>query len=148
MLCFILLVVTQLSIKPRRIHNFFVCIAICRDHAGGNDKIKQLLPGIKVYGGSLDNVRGCTHQLQNGDTLSVGSHLNILALHTPWYLLFAIWLCHSLLFKTLKCMLLFTCVSLFLLLPAVRVSLSMSHFLKTLSFSDPHFLSSATPRVT
>ncbi|XVE86009.1 hypothetical protein DITRI_Ditri18aG0001800 [Diplodiscus trichospermus] len=53
------------------------------DHAGGNDKIKQLVPGIKVYGGSLDNVRGCTHQLQNGDTLSVGSHLNILALHTP-----------------------------------------------------------------
>ncbi|XWS08401.1 hypothetical protein CRYUN_Cryun41cG0076700 [Craigia yunnanensis] len=53
------------------------------DHAGGNDKIKQLLPGIKIYGGSLDNVRGCTHQLQNGDTLSVGSHLNILALHTP-----------------------------------------------------------------
>ncbi|KAG8501877.1 hypothetical protein CXB51_004583 [Gossypium anomalum] len=53
------------------------------DHAGGNDKIKQLVPGIKVYGGSLDNVRGCTHQLQNGDTLSLGSHLNILALHTP-----------------------------------------------------------------
>ncbi|XP_022764888.1 hydroxyacylglutathione hydrolase cytoplasmic isoform X2 [Durio zibethinus] len=53
------------------------------DHAGGNDKIKQLVPGIKVYGGSLDNVRGCTHQLQNGDTLSLGSYLNILALHTP-----------------------------------------------------------------
>ncbi|KAK8514380.1 hypothetical protein V6N13_063271 [Hibiscus sabdariffa] len=53
------------------------------DHAGGNDKMKQLVPGIKVYGGSLDNVRGCTHQLQNGDTLSLGSHLKILALHTP-----------------------------------------------------------------
>ncbi|KAK8629040.1 hypothetical protein V6N13_077897 [Hibiscus sabdariffa] len=53
------------------------------DHAGGNDKMKQLVPGIEVYGGSLDNVRGCTHQLQNGDTLSLGSHLKILALHTP-----------------------------------------------------------------
>lgn len=53
------------------------------DHAGGNDKIKQLVPGIKVYGGSLDNVRGCTHQLQNGDTLSISSNLNVLALHTP-----------------------------------------------------------------
>ncbi|XVF24289.1 hypothetical protein REPUB_Repub13aG0114700 [Reevesia pubescens] len=53
------------------------------DHAGGNDKIKQLVPGIQVYGGSLDNVRGCTHSLHNGDTLSLGSHLNILALYTP-----------------------------------------------------------------
>ncbi|GMI73200.1 GLYOXALASE 2-2 [Hibiscus trionum] len=53
------------------------------DHAGGNDKIKQLVPGIKVYGGSLDNVKGCTHQLENGDTLSLGSDLKILALHTP-----------------------------------------------------------------
>ncbi|KAE8669907.1 Hydroxyacylglutathione hydrolase [Hibiscus syriacus] len=57
------------------------------DHAGGNDKIKHLVPGIKVYGGSLDNVRGCTHQLQNGDTLSLGSRLKILAPHTPWYYL-------------------------------------------------------------
>ncbi|XP_060202063.1 hydroxyacylglutathione hydrolase cytoplasmic-like [Lycium barbarum] len=30
------------------------------DHAGGNDEIKQLVPGIRIYGGSVDNVRGCT----------------------------------------------------------------------------------------
>ncbi|KAF9595841.1 hypothetical protein IFM89_005327 [Coptis chinensis] len=54
------------------------------DHAGGNDKIKQLVPGIKVYGGSLDNVQGCTHLVQNGDNISLGaSNINILSLHTP-----------------------------------------------------------------
>lgn len=54
-----------------------------RDHAGGNDKIKQLVPGIKVYGGSVDNVRGCTDKVDNGDRVSLGADISILALHTP-----------------------------------------------------------------
>lgn len=45
--------------------------------------MKQLVPGIKVYGGSLDKVKGCTDAVDNGDTLSLGHDLNILALHTP-----------------------------------------------------------------
>ncbi|ERN04245.1 hypothetical protein AMTRI_Chr08g210090 [Amborella trichopoda] len=53
------------------------------DHAGGNDKIKELVPGIKVYGGALDNVRGFTNKLESGDKLSFGSDVNVLALHTP-----------------------------------------------------------------
>lgn len=53
------------------------------DHAGGNEKIKQLVPGLKVYGGSLDNVKGCTNELNNGDKLSLGNNISILALHTP-----------------------------------------------------------------
>ncbi|GAV67764.1 Lactamase_B domain-containing protein [Cephalotus follicularis] len=53
------------------------------DHAGGNEKIKQLVPDIKVYGGSIDNVQGCTHTVENGDNMSLGAHLNILCLHTP-----------------------------------------------------------------
>ncbi|XP_021904221.1 hydroxyacylglutathione hydrolase cytoplasmic [Carica papaya] len=53
------------------------------DHAGGNDKIKQLVPGIRVYGGSIDNVRGCTDKVNNGDKLSLGADINILCLHTP-----------------------------------------------------------------
>lgn len=53
------------------------------DHAGGNEKIKEMVPGIKVYGGSLDNVKGCTHQVENGDKFSLGAHVNILSLHTP-----------------------------------------------------------------
>ncbi|KAK9186812.1 hypothetical protein WN944_018201 [Citrus x changshan-huyou] len=53
------------------------------DHAGGNEKIKEMVPGIKVYGGSLDNVKGCTHQVENGDKCSIGAHVNVLSLHTP-----------------------------------------------------------------
>ncbi|XP_073017506.1 hydroxyacylglutathione hydrolase cytoplasmic [Primulina eburnea] len=53
------------------------------DHAGGNDKIKQLVPDIKIYGGSVDNVQGCTHKVENGDKLSLGADINILSLHTP-----------------------------------------------------------------
>ncbi|XP_009146800.2 hydroxyacylglutathione hydrolase cytoplasmic [Brassica rapa] len=53
------------------------------DHAGGNEKMKQLVSGIKVYGGSLDKVKGCTDAVDNGDTLSLGQNINILALHTP-----------------------------------------------------------------
>ncbi|XP_058075293.1 hydroxyacylglutathione hydrolase cytoplasmic [Magnolia sinica] len=53
------------------------------DHAGGNEKIKQLVPGIKVFGGSIDNVKGCTNKLENGDKLVLGTDVNILSLHTP-----------------------------------------------------------------
>ncbi|CAN1852423.1 Hydroxyacylglutathione hydrolase cytoplasmic [Linum perenne] len=54
-----------------------------RDHAGGNEKLKQLVPEIKVYGGSLDKVKGCTDEVANGDKISLGADVNILALHTP-----------------------------------------------------------------
>nr|GMC59240.1 hydroxyacylglutathione hydrolase cytoplasmic [Ipomoea batatas] len=53
------------------------------DHAGGNDKLKQLVPEIKVYGGSTDNVQGCTDKVENGDKISLGANINILSLHTP-----------------------------------------------------------------
>lgn len=53
------------------------------DHAGGNEKIKQLMPEIKVYGGSIDNVKACTDKVENGDKLSLGKDTNILCLHTP-----------------------------------------------------------------
>ncbi|KAM0023673.1 putative hydroxyacylglutathione hydrolase [Helianthus debilis subsp. tardiflorus] len=53
------------------------------DHAGGNEKIKELVPGIKVYGGSIDNVKGCTNKVENGDKLSLVADINILSLHTP-----------------------------------------------------------------
>lgn len=64
----------------------FYRLLLCdRDHAGGNEKIKQLVPGIKVYGGSIDNVKGCTDKVENGDKVSLGADVTILALHTPWY---------------------------------------------------------------
>lgn len=59
------------------IHDFY------RDHAGGNEKIKQLVPGIKVYGSDIDNVKGCTHKLEDEDHLVLGADINILALLTP-----------------------------------------------------------------
>ncbi|XP_031496679.1 hydroxyacylglutathione hydrolase cytoplasmic-like [Nymphaea colorata] len=53
------------------------------DHAGGNEKIKKLVPGIRVFGGSLDNVKGCTDQVEHGDKISLGNEVNVLAFHTP-----------------------------------------------------------------
>ncbi|RZC17825.1 Hydroxyacylglutathione hydrolase cytoplasmic [Glycine soja] len=53
------------------------------DHAGGNEKIKQLVPGIKVYGSLIDNVIGCTDKVENGDKESLGADIYILCLHTP-----------------------------------------------------------------
>ncbi|KAF8728581.1 hypothetical protein HU200_017844 [Digitaria exilis] len=55
------------------------------DHAGGNEKMRLQVPGIKVFGGSLDNVKGCTDQVENGTKLSLGKDIEILCLHTPWY---------------------------------------------------------------
>jgi hypothetical protein len=56
-----------------------------RDHAGGNEKMRLQVPRIKVFGGSLDNVKGCTDQVENGTKLSLGKDIEILCLHTPWY---------------------------------------------------------------
>ncbi|CAI0459263.1 unnamed protein product [Linum tenue] len=53
------------------------------DHAGGNEKMKEMIPGIKIYGGSLDKVKGCTDEVENGDKISLGADVNIMALHTP-----------------------------------------------------------------
>ena len=55
-----------------------------RDHAGGNEKLKELVPGIKVYGGSKDNVKGCTDVVENGYKILLGSDVTVLSLHTPW----------------------------------------------------------------
>lgn len=52
------------------------------DHAGGNTQMTQLVPGIKVYGGRLDNVEACTDFLEHDDTFNIGG-IGIRALHTP-----------------------------------------------------------------
>lgn len=61
-----------------------------RDHSGGNEEIKKLMPGIRVFGGTIDNVRGCTERVENGDSFTLGADINILSLHTPWYVI-AFW---------------------------------------------------------
>ncbi|CAL4930828.1 unnamed protein product [Urochloa decumbens] len=45
--------------------------------------MREQVPGIKVFGGSLDNVKGCTDQVENGTKLSLGNDIEILCLHTP-----------------------------------------------------------------
>lgn len=53
------------------------------DHAGGNDKIKKLVPNIRVYGGSEDNVQGQTDKLHDGGEVALGDSIKIRAMHTP-----------------------------------------------------------------
>lgn len=51
------------------------------DHAGGNEKLVKLEPGLKVYGGD-DRIGALTHKVTHLSTLQVGS-LNIKCLSTP-----------------------------------------------------------------
>jgi len=52
------------------------------DHAGGNQAMKDRVPGIAVYGGRLDNVMACTNYLDHDNCFSFGN-IQIRALHTP-----------------------------------------------------------------
>ncbi|XP_076998336.1 hydroxyacylglutathione hydrolase, mitochondrial isoform X3 [Tamandua tetradactyla] len=51
------------------------------DHAGGNEKLVKLLPGLKVYGGD-DRIGALTHKVTHLSTLQVGS-LIVKCLSTP-----------------------------------------------------------------
>ncbi|KAG7251474.1 hypothetical protein CRUP_024528, partial [Coryphaenoides rupestris] len=51
------------------------------DHAGGNEKMVRLMPGLKVYGGD-ERVDALTKKVTHSTTLKVGS-LNIKCLFTP-----------------------------------------------------------------
>lgn len=52
------------------------------DHAGGNSTMASQVPGLKVYGGRLDNVQACTDQLDHMDSFMIGG-IKVDALHTP-----------------------------------------------------------------
>lgn len=43
---------------------------ISRDHAGGNEKLIKLEPGLKVYGGD-DRIGALTHKIAHLSTLQV-----------------------------------------------------------------------------
>eukprot|EP00106_Octopus_bimaculoides_P016380 XP_014783822.1 PREDICTED: hydroxyacylglutathione hydrolase, mitochondrial-like [Octopus bimaculoides] len=51
------------------------------DHAGGNEGLVKLAPGIDVFGGD-DRIPALTHHVSHGDEFKLGS-LNIKCLHTP-----------------------------------------------------------------
>ncbi|CAI5471416.1 unnamed protein product [Closterium sp. Yama58-4] len=55
-----------------------------RDHAGGNEEVKRMLPSVLVYGGSMDAIPACTNELKHGDCFQLGDEtMTIKALHTP-----------------------------------------------------------------
>ncbi|KAI9310559.1 putative hydroxyacylglutathione hydrolase [Dichotomocladium elegans] len=51
------------------------------DHAGGNKKLLEQVPGIACYGGS-DNVEGATHIVKDQDPISLGD-LKVVPITTP-----------------------------------------------------------------
>lgn len=53
-----------------------------RDHAGGNEEIAKLVPGIEIFGGEHDNVSAATRQVLNGEEINVGD-IKIKCLETP-----------------------------------------------------------------
>jgi hydroxyacylglutathione hydrolase len=57
------------------------------DHSGGNIKLVKTLSTIdRVYGGVGDGVPGCTHEVGEGDTFTIGNSTHVKVLFTP---------CHS-----------------------------------------------------
>lgn len=107
----------------------FLMLTLSRDHAGGNEELKELVPGIKVYGGSKDNVKGCTDSVENGDKISLGADVNILSLHTPWYGTTV--LCFFLLFCVDICFRIYILFSLINSNPGITISLFQIDYGKT-----------------
>jgi len=52
------------------------------DHAGGNEKIARLIPGINIVSTAYESIPAATTSLKNGDEIIFGS-LKIKALYTP-----------------------------------------------------------------
>lgn len=55
-----------------------------RDHAGGNEEISKLIPGIEIIGGEHDNVSAATKQVANEEEITLGD-IKITCLETPLY---------------------------------------------------------------
>eukprot|EP00897_Mesotaenium_endlicherianum_P000349 jgi/Mesen1/10314/ME000079S09741 len=53
------------------------------DHAGGNEKMKHEVAGIRVLGGAIDGVQGATEAVDDGTELSLGASVHVRAIHTP-----------------------------------------------------------------
>ncbi|KAK9916356.1 hypothetical protein WJX75_001731 [Coccomyxa subellipsoidea] len=56
------------------------------DHAGGNEEISKLIPGIEIFGGEHDNVSAATRQVANNEDIRVGE-VSIRCLETPFHTL-------------------------------------------------------------
>lgn len=53
---------------------FWGCFAD-RDHAGGNENLLKLVPGLTVYGGD-DRIGALTNKVTHYNTFKVGAHDN------------------------------------------------------------------------
>lgn len=49
-------------------------LTTCRDHAGGNEKLVKLMPGLTVYGGD-DRVGALTQKVTHYNTFKVSKNL-------------------------------------------------------------------------
>lgn len=56
------------------------------DHAGGNNEIAKLIPGIEIVGGEHDHVEGATREVADKQEISVGS-ISIACIETPFHTL-------------------------------------------------------------
>ncbi len=56
-------------------------IVLSRDHAGGNEELAKLVPGLSVYGGD-DRIGALNKKVGHGDKLKVGN-LEFECLFTP-----------------------------------------------------------------
>ncbi len=52
------------------------------DHSGGNEAVKAMFLGLKVYGGKIDNVLACTNPLDDQEEFRIGG-INVRAYHAP-----------------------------------------------------------------
>jgi len=52
------------------------------DHAGGNRRMAELLPGVVVVGGNGDAVQGKTRGVDDGEVLSIGALSVTYAIHS------------------------------------------------------------------
>ncbi|GJQ12424.1 hypothetical protein GpartN1_g4215.t1 [Galdieria partita] len=52
------------------------------DHSGGNKRMAEMVPGITIVGGELDEVAGATLSVKDGQIIHVGN-ICVKALHTP-----------------------------------------------------------------
>lgn len=62
-------------LKPscaRKTVKTFLSTTVFRDHAGGNEKMVKLMPGLKVYGGD-DRVDAITKKVAHGNNLKVNT---------------------------------------------------------------------------
>ena len=53
------------------------------DHSGANKPLLEEFPGLKVYGGALDNIPGCTNPVNDEDVIEPIPGLKVRCMHTP-----------------------------------------------------------------